>query len=55
MDYENLKGGNVTLEFPLFVGVSAVNVTVGDVMNIAACGQNGVLCYEYDQVYTLQS
>ncbi|KAH6650363.1 hypothetical protein F5144DRAFT_555984 [Chaetomium tenue] len=54
MDYGNLKGGNVTLEFPLSVGVSAGNVTVGDVMNIAACGQNGVLCYEYDQVYTLQ-
>ncbi|EAQ92917.1 hypothetical protein CHGG_01152 [Chaetomium globosum CBS 148.51] len=55
MDYDNLKGGNVTLEFPLSVGVSASNVTVGDVMNIVACGQNGVLCYEYDQVYTLQS
>jgi tyrosinase len=53
MDYENALGGNVTLDFPLSLGVSAVNVTVGDVMNIAGCGKNGVLCYEYDKVYTL--
>ena len=54
MDYDNVKGGNVTLEFPISVGVSAANVTVGDVMNIAGCGKSGVLCYEYDNVYTLQ-
>jgi tyrosinase len=54
MDYDNLKGGNVTLDFPLSVGVSAANVTIRDVMNIAGCGQNGALCYEYDEVYTLQ-
>ena len=53
MDYENLKGGNVTLDFPLSVGVSAPNVTVGDVMNDAGCGKNGVLCYEYDKLYKL--
>jgi len=55
MDYDNLKGGNVTLEFPLSLGVSAENVTVGDVMNISGCGKKGALCYEYDKVYKLQA
>ncbi|KAK4129026.1 Di-copper centre-containing protein [Parathielavia appendiculata] len=55
MDYDNVQGGNVTLDYPLSLGVSAVDVTVGDVMNIAGCGKTGVLCYEYDKVYTLQS
>lgn len=54
MDYGNAQGGNVTLDFPLSVGVSAANVTVGDVMNIKGCGTAGVLCYEYDKLYTLQ-
>ncbi len=54
MDYANAQGGNVTLEFPLSLGVSAADVTVGDVMDITGCGKNGVLCYEYDKVYKLQ-
>jgi tyrosinase len=54
MDYDNLKAGNVTLEFPLSLGVSGGEVTVGDVMNIEGCGKNGVLCYEYDKVYKLR-
>jgi tyrosinase len=57
MDYANLKGGNVTLDFPVSVGGSttAEDVTVGDLMDIKACRKvrKGVLCYEYDQVYTL--
>jgi tyrosinase len=53
MDYTNTIGGNVTLDFPLTVGVSAEDVTVGDVMNVASCGKKGALCYEYDRVYTL--
>ncbi|KAF9638700.1 Tyrosinase [Lasiodiplodia theobromae] len=48
MDYDNAQGGNVTLDFPLSVGVNAENVTVGDVMDI----RGGVLCYEYDQLYS---
>ncbi|KAK4186436.1 hypothetical protein QBC35DRAFT_524284 [Podospora australis] len=52
MDYANLAGGNATLSTPLSVGVSAADVTVGDVMNIEDCG-NGGLCYTYDQLYTL--
>lgn len=55
MDYENVKGGNVTLATALSVGVSAPDVTVGDVMDIAGCGTDGVLCYEYDTLYTLQA
>ena len=55
MDYNNAKAGNVTLDFPLTVGVSAADVTVGDVMNISGCGSTGALCYDYDEVYTLQA
>ncbi|KAL1627406.1 hypothetical protein SLS54_002331 [Diplodia seriata] len=47
MDYDNAQGGNVTLDFPMTLGVNAENVTVGDVMDI----KGGVLCYEYDQLY----
>lgn len=53
MDYGNTAGGNTTLDFPLSVGVSAADTSVGDVMKINACGAGGVLCYEYDKVYTL--
>jgi tyrosinase len=53
MDYANAQGGNVTLDYPMSLGVSGPNVTVGDVMNIAGCGKHGVLCYEYDKVYKL--
>ena len=55
MDYENAKAGNVTLEFPMSVGVSGDDLTVGDVMDIRGCGKNGAMCYEYDEVYTLQA
>ncbi|GAB1310749.1 Tyrosinase copper-binding domain-containing protein [Madurella fahalii] len=54
MDYDNLQGGNVTLATPISVGVSAPDVTVGDLMDIAGCDTDGVLCYEYDTLYTLQ-
>ncbi|GME25711.1 tyrosinase central domain protein [Neofusicoccum parvum] len=47
MDYSNEQGGNVTLDFPLTVGVNAENITVADTMNI----KGGVLCYDYDQLY----
>jgi len=54
MDYDNAVMGNVTLEFPLSVGVSATDVTVADVMDIKGCGgAGGVLCYDYDKLYTL--
>ena len=46
-DFNNIQGGNVTLDFPIGIGVNAPNVTVRDVMDIGA----GVLCYDYDQVY----
>lgn len=48
MDYSNAQGGNVTLEFPMTVGVNGPNATIADVMDIR--GQ--FLCYDYDQVYT---
>jgi len=51
MDYNNLAGGNVTLSYPISVGVSAADVTVGDLMKIDACGTGGVLCYDYDELY----
>lgn len=54
MDYTNTFGGNTSLATPLSVGISGQDVTVGDVMNIAGCGATGVLCYEYDKVYTLE-
>ena len=47
MDYDNLQGGNVTLDFPISVTVNGPNVTVGDLMNIKA----GKLCYSYDNLY----
>lgn len=47
MDYNNTQGGNVTLSFPISIGVNAPNVTVGDVMNI----KGSVLCYDYDKLY----
>ena len=54
MDYANAAGGNVTLDFPLTLGVSAPDTTVGAVMNVKACGSDGgVLCYNYDKLYKL--
>ncbi|KAK0657072.1 hypothetical protein B0T16DRAFT_400842 [Cercophora newfieldiana] len=50
MDY---AGPNVTLAYPLSVGVSGADVTVEEVMNVKACGAGGVLCYDYDKVYRL--
>ncbi|KAF8888037.1 hypothetical protein BD779DRAFT_1672450 [Infundibulicybe gibba] len=47
LDYSNQLGGNVTLAFPLSLGVNAKNVTVSDVMNI----QGDTLCYLYDKLY----
>ncbi|KAF9475132.1 Di-copper centre-containing protein [Pholiota conissans] len=47
MDYDNLQGGNVTLAFPLSVGINAPNVTIADVMDI----RSAALCYEYDHLY----
>lgn len=47
LDYTNTLGGNVTLDFPLSVGVNAKNVTIRDVMDI----RGDVLCYEYDRLY----
>ena len=51
MDYANTLGGNVTLDFPMTVGVNAPNVTVGQTMNIVG----GTLCYQYDNLYHLNS
>ncbi|KAL1638483.1 hypothetical protein SLS56_000292 [Neofusicoccum ribis] len=47
MDYSNEQGGNVTLDFPLTLGVNAENITVADTVNI----KGGVLCYDYDKLY----
>jgi len=44
MDYQ---GANVTLNFPLSVGINAAEVTIGDVMDI----RGSALCYDYDKVY----
>ena len=33
MDYTNTLGGNVTLNFPMTLGVNAKNTTVGQTMN----------------------
>lgn len=49
MDYSQ---GNSTLDTPLSLGPSAVDLTVRDVMNIEGCGAVGV-CYTYDNLYTL--
>ncbi|KAK7720867.1 hypothetical protein SLS63_009650 [Diaporthe eres] len=55
MDYDNVQGGNVTLDFEMTVGVSAPNVTVGDVMDISnGCSGDGIICYTYDDLYALQ-
>lgn len=54
MDYDNVQGGNVTLDFEMTLGVSGPNVTVGDVMDISNGDGNGVLCYTYDDLYALQ-
>jgi len=52
MDYENKLGGNVTLAFPLSMGVSAVDVIMGNIVDVKACGKfGGVLCYDYDKLY----
>lgn len=55
MDYDNVQGGNVTLDFEMTLGVSGPNVTVGDVMDISNGAGNGVLCYTYDSLYDLQA
>ena len=47
MDYNNTLGGNVTLSFPLSLGVNAPNVTIQDVMDV----KGGALCYDYDELY----
>ncbi|KAK2805503.1 hypothetical protein FQN51_000329 [Onygenales sp. PD_10] len=47
MDYQNEQGGNVTLEFPLSVGVNAEDITVKETMDI----KGGYLCYDYDKLY----
>ncbi len=53
MDYTNSFGGNVTLSYPISVGVNAPDVTVEEVMNIKGCGVGAALCYDYDKLYTL--
>jgi tyrosinase len=53
MDYSNAQGGNVTLSFPISLGVSAPNITVGDVVDISGGGGDGIMCYVYDGLYTL--
>ncbi|KAG6355310.1 hypothetical protein INS49_003271 [Diaporthe citri] len=55
MDYDNIQGGNVTLDFEMTVGVSAPNVTVGSVMDISSGAGDGVLCYTYSDLYALQT
>lgn len=56
MDYDNVQGGNVTLDFEMTVGVSAPIVTVGDVMDISnGCSGDGIICYTYDDLYALQA
>lgn len=47
LDFDNVLGGNVTLEFPLSLGVNAPNVTIEDVMNI----QGDTMCYGYHDLY----
>lgn len=53
MDYDNVQGGNVTLDFEMTLGVSAPNLTVGDVMDITSGAGDGIICYTYDSLYTL--
>lgn len=47
MDYTNAQGGNVTLDFPISVGVNAPDVTIRDLMDI----RGETLCYVYDKIY----
>jgi tyrosinase len=47
MDYDNLQGGNVTLDFEMTMGVNAKNITVGDTMNI----MGDTFCFTYDELY----
>jgi len=58
MDYSNQLGGNVTLSFPMTLGVNwenGKNTTVGQVMDIrgsSVFGTGGILCYDYDKIYS---
>lgn len=54
MDYDNVQGGNVTLDFEMTVGVSGPNVTVGDVMDVESGAGDGAICYVYDELYNIQ-
>lgn len=53
MDYDNVQGGNVTLDFEMTLGVSAPNLTVGDVMDVTSGAGDGIICYTYDKLYAL--
>lgn len=44
---------NVILVYLLLVGVSGVDIIVGDVMKIDVCGMGGSMCYIYDFFYIL--
>lgn len=47
-DYDNEKGGNVTLDTIIEIGVTRkLKVKISDVMHI----QKGSLCYSYDELY----
>jgi len=43
-DYENVKAGNVTLDFEIHLNEVAPRVKVADLMDTTG----GVLCYEYE-------
>ncbi|KAF9457315.1 hypothetical protein BDZ94DRAFT_1314333 [Collybia nuda] len=47
LDYDNALGGNVTLSFPLSMGLNGPDVTIEDVMDI----RGDTLCYDYHEVY----
>lgn len=53
MDYDNVQGGNVTLDFEMTLGISAPNLTIGDVMDITSGAGDGIICYTYDNLYAL--
>lgn len=53
LDYSNAEGGNVTLAYPISLGVSAPNVTISDVMDISGGCGDGIMCYTYDKLYQL--
>lgn len=55
MDYDNVQGGNVTLDFEMTVGVSAPSVKIGDVMDISSGAGGEMVCYTYDDLYALQA